>query len=378
MALRKSIILGVLLLLLAPVAARAQTPADSAGVLLGVATQLRTEGRAELAKSILDLIIQRFRETPAGTEALRMRSEMKLVHLEQSGRTELMVYGTAYGLFLGAAVPAALDSESPTAYGLGLIVGAPTGFLLSRAYAKSRNLTEGQARAITFGATWGTWQGFGWAEVLEFGSEKSSCQFDCYYDSGPSGPAVLKSMIVGGLAGIGVGAALSHKPITAGTATTVNFGALWGTWYGFAFAALGDTESDAALTAALIAGNAGIVATALAAPSWKLSRARARLISISGVAGLVAGLGVAVIAQAEDNTAILLPIATSAIGLGLGAKWTRSMAPDAGAGQGLLDVGRKQFGLEMPSIQPRVVERVRDGRLERVPAIGLTLFQARF
>jgi hypothetical protein len=362
------VVVCVFAMLAMPVIARAQTAADSAGVLLGVADRLESEGEVQLARSILDLITRRYANTPAAEIAARRLAAQRASRVEQSGRTELLVFGTTYGLFLGAAIPAAFDSDDPETYGIGLIVGGPAGFLAARSYAGARSLTEGQARAITFGGTWGAWQGFGWSEVLDIGETELCNEFGCY-DSDQDFPAVVKSTIVGSLVGIGVGTALSQKNITAGTATTVSFGSLWGSWYGGGLATMLDIENDDLLTAILVGGNLGIVGAALGAPRWNFSPQRARLISISGVAGLLGGLGLLMIIQPDGNDAIAVPLATSTLGLALGAHWTRRMEPDR---VGFLP------GLEAPSIQPRVVERVRNGRLERVPVIGVTLIQARF
>jgi hypothetical protein len=311
-----------------PAVARAQTAADSAGVLLGVAVRLKTEGQNPLSRSILNLIIQRYADTPAGLEAQRMIDALRTDRTEQSGRTELMVWGTTYGLFLGAAIPYAFDANDPEPYGVGLIVGGPAGFLAARQYARSRSLTEGQARAITFGGTWGASQGAGWAHVFEFGSKEECFQSGCFKSDDPDGNAAMAATIAGSLLGIGVGAVLSQKTITPGTASTVNFGGLWGTWFGGSAAALADASGDNTLTAALIGGNLGIIAAALNAPKWQLSRQRSRLVSISGVAGLLAGFGVLLIAQPDGNEAVAVPMATSALGLALGARWTRNMDPE--------------------------------------------------
>jgi hypothetical protein len=358
----------VFAMLAMPVIARAQTAADSAGVLLGVADRLESEGEVQLARSILDLITRRYANTPAAEIAARRLEAQRANRVEQSGRTELLVFGTTYGLALGAAIPAAFESNDPEAYGIGLIVGGPAGFLTARSYARSRSITEGQARAITFGGTWGTWQGFGWSQVLDIGREEFCNEFGCY-TSDPDAQAVITSMIAGSVVGIGAGVALSQKNITAGTATTVSFGSLWGSWYGGGVAAMLDIQDDDLLTAILVGGNIGIIGAALGAPKWNLSPQRARLISISGVAGLLGGLGLLMIIQPDGNEAVAVPLATSTIGLALGARWTRSMEPER--------VGLMR-GLEAPSIQPRIIERVRNGRLERVPAIGVTLIQARF
>lgn len=361
------------LLLAAPLAANAQTAADSAGVLLGVATKLQAEGRPGLSRTLLDLIIERYGDTPAGAEARRLRAQNRVAVVEGSGRTELMVFGTTYGLWLGVAIPGAMGADGPEPYGVGLIAGGPIGFLTSRAYARSRQITEGQARAITFGGTWGTWQGFGWAEQLNIGTEEICPDGHECFEGDPSARTLFASAVVGGLTGIGVGVALSQKNITAGTATTVNFGALWGTWFGVALADIAQDDDDY-LGAALIGGNVGIVATALAAPGWNLSRGRARLISISGVAGLLTGFGMLLIGQ-PDDASLVVPMVTSAVGLGLGAHWTRNMDDASGSGAG--GSGGSAF-LDAPRIHPRIVEKVRNGRLERVPAIGITLIEARF
>src|SRR5688572_26097080 len=83
-----------------PVSAQVSS-ADSAAVLLGVANRLRAEGRVSLANSLLDLIVQQFPATPAAAEAQRMRLEFRGVAEERSGKTELLVFSTMYGLALG-------------------------------------------------------------------------------------------------------------------------------------------------------------------------------------------------------------------------------------------------------------------------------------
>jgi hypothetical protein len=325
------IIVCALALFALPAVARAQTAADSAGVLLGVAVRLKAEGQNPLSRSILNLIIERYAHTPAALEAQRMIDALRADRTEQSGRTELMVWGTTYGLFLGAAIPYAFDADDPEPYGVGLIVGGPAGFLAARAYARSRSLTEGQARAITFGGTWGASQGLGWSHVFDLGAASYCFESGtCSKGDEPDGNAAMAATIAGSLVGMGVGAMLSKKTITPGTASTVNFGGLWGTWFGASTAVLVNADQgDNTLTAALIGGNLGILATALSAPKWQLSRQRSRLISISGVAGLLAGFGILLIGdQPDSDAAIAVPMATSAAGLVLGARWTRHMDPD--------------------------------------------------
>jgi len=350
-------------------AAAQETRADTAAVLLRVAEQFQAEGRTALAAALLQAILERYGETPAAEAARRIAAERSAAIREVtgSGRSELLIWGTLYGLWLGAALPAAVGTAEPEAYGAGLLLGGPAGFLAARAYA-GRGLTEGQARAITFGGTWGTWQGFGWREVLDIGN---------------SSEAAFSAALLGGAVGLGVGAALAQdRSITAGTATAVSFGALWGMWYGLVAAILVDVEDDddQLLTAALVGGNLGLVATALTAPGWNLSRQRARLINVAGVAGLAAGYGLLLLIQPEnDRIAVLVPAFSSAAGLFAGAAWTRNhdrnAGPDGGGGEALLEWrdGRWAAGELRPV--PTVLEGA-GGR--RVPGVRLDLLSLRF
>src|SRR5690606_25814729 len=159
--LRRALVLAPLCVaLLAGVPARAaaqETRADTAAVLLRVAEQLEAEGRTALAAALLQAVLERYGETPAAAEIARRRAAERTVAAAEvtgSGRGELMVWGTLYGLWLGAAIPAAAGADDPEAYGLGLLLGGPAGFLASRLYA-GQELTEGQARAIPFRRTRG-------------------------------------------------------------------------------------------------------------------------------------------------------------------------------------------------------------------------------
>jgi hypothetical protein len=367
--------------------ARAQaTRADSAAVLLDAARRFDAQGRDDIAAALYLHILERFGDTAAADAVRTLRGTRRDV-LSRGGRVELQVWGTGYGLWLGVAVPLMAGADEPEPYGLGLLLGGPVGFLASRAYAHSRPLTEGQARAITLGGTWGTWQGFGWAHVLDLGiTTRRECLPDgqCFdVQSGDATEEVAAAAVVGGLAGIATGALLSRKPVTTGLATTVNFGSLWGTWYGFAAGVLADREDDALLAAALIGGNVGLIGTAVFAPRWRLSRNRARLISLAGLVGGLAGAGIDLIAQPDDEqVAVLIPTLTSAAGLAWGARATRrhdrrSEPEGPGAGGGALirlDGGR--LAVEPPQPLP-IMTRDRTGRGAR-PALFVPILNANF
>jgi hypothetical protein len=357
--------------------------ADSAAVLLDAATRFQRTGRADVADAIYRMLIERWGDTAAGAEARRLAGRIQPDGSTRSGRVELQVFSTLYGLWLGVAVPAAFGADSPEPYGVGLLVGGPAGFLTGLGLARSRELTDGQARAITLGGTWGTWQGFGWADVLDLGEQDYSCDFDVCSSNGGTEER-FAGMIVGGLAGIATGIVLSRRPISPGVATAVNFGALWGTWFGVAFGVLTDQEGDALLATTLLAGDAGLLSTALLSPGWRMSRNRARLISISGVIGGLAGAGIDLVTQPDGDKALIgIPLAGSVIGLAIGTVTTRhydtAQEPDGREGvPGLLrlDGGRWTGALSVPALT-MVPVRV-DGRRRVEARASLTLLSARF
>ena len=364
------------------------TPADSAEVLLDAASRFSSQGRQDVADALYRLIAERFPSTPAAEVARLRLGAVRSAGTVGGGRVELQVWSTLYGLWLGIAVPGALGADDSEPYGLGLLLGGPAGFFAGKQIAGSRDLTEGQARAITLGGTWGTWQGFGWAEVLDLGQEQV-CQDDGYgrycYDEGDSSEETFAAMILGGVAGIAAGAALSSRPISPGVATAVNFGSLWGSWLGFGFGYLADMEDDALLAATLVGGNAGLVGTALKARDWNPSRSRARIVSIYGVIGGLSGLGLDLLAQPDDEkVAMAIPLAGSIAGLALGVMNTRSYdtvepaAAGAPPGGALLNLSEGNWSLGAPMPQPRMLELDGPHGLVRKPALGLTLLNARF
>jgi hypothetical protein len=404
MGVRRALALGALVLLcLGGLArgARAQaTSADTAAILLDAADRMSAEGRPDAAAVILDYLRVHYAATPAGREAARRMATAPAPRApvaiapgvrSSSGRTELMVWGTTYGIWLGLAAPATLEASGPSPYGLGLLLGAPGGYILSRIYADRVQITEGQARAITFGGSWGTWQGYGLAKltgVLE--RTHRSCvgtPEQCVESKETSAKAVLRAMVVGGLAGIGTGAALGQAlDITPGQATTVNFAALWGTGYGVGAAVLfGTTGGKAPLAAAVLGGDAALLGAAAAAPAWRLSREHARLISIAGLAGALAGGGVDLLVRIDNNkVAVAIPMAGAAAGLLLGAASTRSMPAEAlapgtrgvdPADGALLGVRDGRLSLGVPALTPVLL---RDRAGARATAVHVPLLSARF
>ena len=188
---------------------------------------------------------------------------------------------------------------------------------------------------------------------------------------------------------ISCGALLARRGIQSGVASAVNYGALWGTWFGVATSVLLNIDDgDGALTAALIGGDAGLVSTALLAPGWNLTRNRARLISIAGVIGGVGGLGLDLIIQPDgDRTAVAIPLAMSIIGLAVGAVTSRnnvaasapSDSPPGSLSGALFKLDEGHFGVGFPTPMPTLVRRdLPSGGTALEPAASFTLFAARF
>src|SRR5690606_13219853 len=146
---------------------------------------------------------------------------------------------------------------------------------------------------------------------------------------------------------------------------TVSLGSLWGTGYGAALAYLADVEDDGLLWAAMIGGDAALVATAIGQRRWQLSESRARLISIAGLAGGLAGVGIDLLARVGDaKVAVLLPTLGATAGVLFGAIATRSdtqlvpggdsgPGPDAPRDGALLHLRDGSLDVGAPALTPR-------------------------
>ena len=368
----------------APRPASAQlTRADTAAVLLAAAEDFDNRGENDIAAALYRHIAERFVGTPAADFARGRLGGVTTRQSRAGGGVELKVWSALYGIWLGVAVPSAAEAEESGTYGFGLLIGGPTGFLVGREMARSRPRSLGQARAITWGGTWGTIQGWGWARALDLGSGDRSYS---YNDRQESTRAVLSSMIVGGLGGIAGGLVMARREITPGTATSAMLGSLWGTWLGFSTAFLMDVEGDGLTAASMLGGNAGLVAGALAGSRMPLSRGRARIISVGGVVGAFGGLGFTLISQPKDPKAIMATILVSSIvGLGVAAANTvgNRDEPDASrdldaasslpAPGALLNWSNGDWAfstpLPTPALEPTSRSGDRDGLVWKVPLL---------
>ena len=349
----RAYVVGLIGALLVAAPARAQQPltrADSAAVLIGTAERLRAQGSIEMAEALARLVQRRYADTPANDRAVALLTAADQRRESRAGRVGVIAFSTLYGAWLGVAVPAMLDADDATAYGLGLLAGAPVGFFAGRAYTNGRSVTAGDAGVIAWSGLWGTWQGFGWIQVL---GEKTQCSFDVCYEGSPETADVFASAVAGGLLGTGIAMlAADANEIDGGTATMIGWGSLWGINAGLVIAVLADLgDDDEPLAAALIGGDAGFAAAAFLAPDWNMSTGRAWLVNAAGVMGTAIGGGLDLIIQPDDEkVAVLIPAIGAAVGLGLGAHLTRDY-----------DEGRIREGMLDPTDASDALVRLRDG-----------------
>jgi hypothetical protein len=166
----------------------------------------------------------------------------------------------------------------------------------------------------------------------------------------------------------------------------IELGSIWGSWYGVATAIAADVDDDAGLTWALMGGNLGLVASALATRNWKMSAGRVRIISAAGLGGGVAGLGLDLLADVHDEaTAVLIPAITSALGLVGGAIMTRDfdsgshVASERGLNLGLVNFNASNWNIGLPELQVWQIPPYQAGSAPK-PSLGarIALISGRF
>lgn len=361
--------------------------ADSAAVLLRTAQDFNANGDADTSEALLAWIVERYGDTAAGAAALDLLVGPSGERLDRASRIELPVFSTLYGLWLGVAVPAAFGADDSEAYGAGLLIGGPLGLFSGLAATKSRRFSEGQARAISWGGVWGTWQGFGWSGLLDIGVDEF-CDFSGCYDGGQSDEAVFGSMVVGGLLGIGGGALLARSPIESGVSSAAQGGSIWGSVYGALLAELVDSDDgggdDGVLATSLIAGNLGLVTGAWLASRHDVGRPRVRMINLGALVGGIGGLGIDLLLQPDDDeTLIAIPLVTSMAGLVIATYATRGDdRPALGGGienGALFGWGDGGLRLQTPLPAPVLLEMPdENGRPTWTPGVRLELFRTRF
>ena len=346
---------------------RALPPLDSSGqeeadLLLRLALRFAARGRYDLVQGVLEDLRGDFPETQAGLTANWLLPEVRALQADRrvlvwdqptqggGGGNDLKLFGGYYGLWLGLAIPLALDADSPEAYGAGLMAGGPVGFFLASWAAGRWDITEGQATMIELGGNLGTWQGLGWAEV-----------------QGADGPDIVGSGVLAGLAGIGAASWLTSRyEFSEGHAALTAAAGPWGAWFGLVAAVISETETDDGWDfhkSMLIGSDALVLTTGVLARKAEMSEKRVRLISLNGIIGSVMGLGLTLIAQPDDGGSVMAIIgACGAGGLAAGFALTSGVDGDRYAGgfsgertDGAELASGPEFRFPQVSVQPNLM-----------------------
>lgn len=376
--------LGATVTALAPSEVAAQVSATaSAGVLLETAIAFEREGEWEVAEAIYEYIVENFGGTPAATEARRLLNTSSVDRPARISRVELQVFGSIYGLWLGVAIPSAFGADGSEAYGAGLLIGGPLGLFGSRAAIRARQFSEGQARAISWGGIWGTWQGFGWTEIFDFGVGELCDSFDCY-PSESNNEEVWAGAVIGGLAGIATGAIVARNPVSSGVASAAQGGSTWGSIYGgLAAATFHEAPGDGGLATSLIVGNVGLLAGAALAAKYDVSRNRVRVITLGALVGLVGGGGIDLLVQPDDEqVAFGIPLLASMVGMGIAIHATRDDRATGGEPEDSASLlayrdGTLRLGAPIP-VPTLLPFEDQNGRPSWRPGLSMELFRARF
>ena len=179
----------------------------------------------------------------------------------------------------------------------------------------------------------------------------------------------------GGALGLAAASSIVRRTyVTAGEATLVNFGGIWGAWFALCAAkSLEVTDSDALLASAMTGGNLGLLKMGVLAPRLGMSGGRARLVNLGGIVGSLYGLGTAVLADLHhrDRPTYAMMLAGGILGLGAGTWFTRDYeasqeffaSRDAGRFSRARDRTLRAPGLPMAGVvpSPGTVRQGRDG-----------------
>ena len=237
-----------------------------------------------------------------------------------SGRRHLIGGSVVMGGILGAGTGGVGGSGSGGGAGfvLGAIGGGVGGYLLIprdvRLGTGSFLLTTGFAGALNGVAIGG---------VVNDGDQ----QFLTDDDSKGAGYGLVGGVIVG----VGVGLVLDPRlQLSPGQAALFNSGVGWGAITGALFIPIFDATSRIRYATLVTGLDLGVVAGALLASRYDISRRRVVFIDLAGLAGLVAGLATESTISSTTNTdsgeaSANYALAGLAVGLGLGTFLTRNI-----------------------------------------------------
>ena len=285
-----------------------------ARILYEAAAGLRDRGEYDKALRRFDWIAANYEESSYSRLARHRKTEIRRmisveVAISPPARVGLTVFGTVYATWAG--IGAGILAESEELVYLGMIAGPAAGMMTALDRTRDAPLGNGQASLLALGGAWGTWQGIG-AAVL----------------AGSGYKTVVGASMGGGALGFAAASSIVRRTwVTAGEATLVNFGGIWGAWFALCGAkSLGVTDSDALLASAMAGGNLGLLQMGALAPRFVMSGGRARLVNLGGLVGSLYGLGTAVLADLHhrERPTYGMMLAGGILGLGAGTWFTRN------------------------------------------------------
>ena len=274
----------------------ASIESSEAGQLYETAFGLIVEGDYGEAYDRLNEVINKYPDTIYARFAEDRRQRLEQLNLpsirrkriDQSGRIGTVVFSTLYSTWLGIGTARLADeTDNAKSIATGMMIGAPAGLLTSLVATRNAKLTRGQSALINFSGSWGTWQGLGWAILIDEEDDEKP---------------LISGAMLGGLSGILATSVLTRKiDPSLGDMGIINYGALWGTWLSMCSGKMAGLDDGNELLAwTLIGGNLGAAAMALLSPNIDITPARANWINLGGIIGTTVASGIlAIIAESD-------------------------------------------------------------------------------
>jgi PEGA domain len=242
-----------------------------------------------------------------------------------NGKIELLIGSAAFGLVEGGLLGTALSTSKPAAAVTSAVIGA-AGFLVPYLVLPPE-VPTGQTSLMVGGRLWGGLEAATLAATIFPGKA-----FEEHIDD-------TSFMIAGSSIAFGVGAGFLARnlDISAGDASLVNSGAIWGTTLGvLTFYSFASSESQAGGPIALLSLNAGLLIGAILANNTELSRGHVFLIDLGGFAGLVSGTALSALVEGtalspllgRTDVAARYALGGTVIGLAVGTFVTRDIDSD--------------------------------------------------
>ncbi|MBM3215900.1 hypothetical protein FJZ36_13395 [Candidatus Poribacteria bacterium] len=292
-----------------------------AGVLYREALRLAADGKYRASVARLDRLLDDYPDFTRAAAAREHAADLRAQRfprepLSGGTKTSLVTFGTLFPTWAAVGILIIADVEESEPAGMVVLVVPAVGVATTRSYVRRVPWTEGQGSLVSLAGRWGIWQGAGAAAVAD-ANEKAS----------------IAASIAGGAIGwLGATELVKRRDFSAGDASLINLGGMWGTWLALCGARAADVDdSDSIILTAMVAGDVGIVTMAWAAPRLDMSRARTRLINLGGVVGTLYGFGVSILRDVDDGSVAWRNVGIgSVVGLAVGAYLTRNWDREQG------------------------------------------------